>query len=280
MCTEEGCERGPPAPAAPPAHRREGGGGTGEGVRRGWWHRVPVALVEVSPRPLQFGARTPRGSRPSPRRRSQEGAERRPVPRGQFGDSGRARSGFGGSEATPDLPARQRARRQRRGGRDCEQWPFVPRQHPTAPSPVPAPPGSSVPQSMAGEQGGSWLRGGRGSGGAPSGPQPELCCATPWGRGANGAPGQPLPEIWVLLPQQSSAHSAPRRCLAWSGEWGGTKWVPGGLPSPRGHAWSPGLRSPCARPQPWLLSVGPAACLRGARRIFSSSLTTNKFSEA
>lgn len=264
MCTEEGCERGPPAPAAPPAHRREGGGGTGEGGRRGWWHRVPVALVEVSPRPLQFGARTPRGSRPSPRHRSQEGAECRPVPRGQFGDSGRARSDFGGSEATPDLPARQRARRWRRGGRDCEQWPFVPRQHPAAPSPVPAPPGSSVPQSMAGEQGGSWLRGGRGSGGGPEWSPAGAVLRHAMGQGGErGTGAAPSRNLGAAPPAELSpqrAHKVP----------GLERGVGGQKVGARGAAVTSGTRVVPGAAKP-LRPPAALASLRRSRRVPSRS---------
>lgn len=223
LCTEEECECSPPAPAAPPVQRCEGDDGTAGVVAPGGG-----GTIGGVPKATSAQGEDPWGSQPGPGHHSQEGAERRPVPRGQFGDSGRARSIFGGSEATPDLPARQRARGRRRGGgHNCKQWLFVPRHHPMAPLRCPRCPAPACPKAR-----GSWPRGGSWLWGGPEWPPDRavLCCAM--GQGVNGAPGQPLPKIWALLPRQSSARSAPARCLAWSRDGGGTKWVLGGSPAP------------------------------------------------
>lgn len=194
-----------------------GGGGTIGGV----------------PKATSARGEDPWGSQPGPRRHSQEEAERRPVPRGQFGDSGRARSIFGGSEATPDLPARQRARGRRRGGARLQTMALCSPPPSHGPSPVPALPGSSVPQSMAREQGG------RGSGGgvvAPGGPRVAprwsravLCHGAGGERGSRAAPSQ---NLGAAPPGRAQPAAHPQGAWLGAGTGGAQSGCSGGCSHP------------------------------------------------
>lgn len=228
MCTEEGCERGPPAPAAPPAHRREGGGGTGEGGRRGWWHRVPVALVEVSPRPLQFGARTPGGPGPVPG----AAARREPSAGLCHGDnlgtvaehgavSGAARqhltfrrgSGRGGGGA---------------GGATANNGPLFPASIPRPPLRCPRRPAPACPKAWPGS------RGGRGSAGvvALGGPRvaPSRSCAAPrhGAGGRTGHRGSPFPKFGCCSPGRAQPAARPQGAWLGAGSGGAQSGCPGG----------------------------------------------------
>lgn len=195
---------------------------------QGWWHRVALAPLEVSPRPPQLRARTLGGPNLVPGTTA-----RRELSAGLcHGDNlgTVAEHGAFSGAARQHLTFRRGSGRGGGGvggGTTANNGSLFPATKPRPPLRCPRCPAPVCPKA-----GGSWLRGGSWLWGGPEWPPDRavLCCAM--GQGVNGAPGQPLPKIWALLPRQRSPRSAPARCLAWSRDGGGTKWGLGGPPAP------------------------------------------------